>query len=169
VNVRRYAKGTITAITHQNMTAEMALQYRYIIITAASLVEKGVVDVKENASWERPKIHAVPLVRYMGKGTEGLQKMRGELEVENEGVAVRTQVRWLENHRTISERSQNGEIATSSVVIVVKGNKVAQSRFRMGIKVAGVWYRVETYTNAGPDTWCGLCWGWGHFDHKCSV
>jgi hypothetical protein len=41
----------------------MSLQYRVIIITAARTVHKGVVDVEENESWERLKIHALPLVR----------------------------------------------------------------------------------------------------------
>jgi hypothetical protein len=126
MNARRNAKGTITAITHHNVTVEMAMWYRDIIITAARTVDKGVVDVEENETWERLKIHAVPLAQYMGKGTEGLQKMRQELEVENEGIAIPTQVRWLANPRTIRERKQNGEITTSSVVFVVKGRKMAQ-------------------------------------------
>jgi len=75
MNARRNAKGAITAITLQNATAEIAMQYRDIIITAARTVDKGVVDVEENESWERLEIHAVPLLRYIGKGTEGLQKM----------------------------------------------------------------------------------------------
>jgi len=63
MNARRNAKGTITAITHQNATAGMAMQYHDIIITAARTVDRGVVDVEENETWERLKIHAVPLVR----------------------------------------------------------------------------------------------------------
>jgi hypothetical protein len=85
------------------------------------------VDVEENEIWERLKIYAVPLVQYMGKGTEDLQMMREEFEAENEGIGIPTQVRWLANPRTISERKQNGEIAASSVVFVVKGKKVAHS------------------------------------------
>jgi len=61
LNARRYAKGTITAIMHQSATAEMALGYHHIIKTAAGTVDKGVVDVEENESWEKVKIHAVPL------------------------------------------------------------------------------------------------------------
>jgi len=91
MNARRNANGTITAITHKNATAEMGLWYRDII-TAARTVDKGVVDVQENGSLEMPKIHAVPLVQYMGKGTEGLQKLQEEFEVENEGVTIHTQV-----------------------------------------------------------------------------
>jgi hypothetical protein len=75
MNARRNAKGTITPTTHQNGAGETALQYRDIIITAARTVDKGAVDVEENESWERLKIHVVPLVWYMRKGTEGMQKM----------------------------------------------------------------------------------------------
>jgi hypothetical protein len=157
MNARSNAKGAITAITHQNATAEMAMQYRDIIFTAARTVNKGVVHVEENETWERLKIHAVPLVWYMGRSTERLRKMREEFEAENEGVAIPVDVRWLANPRTIRERMQNGEIAASSVVFVVKGNKVAQGLVKMSFKAAGVGNRVETYTNAGPDSRCELC------------
>jgi len=99
MNARRNAKGAITAITHHNATAEMALQDRDIIITGARTVDKGVLDVEENECWETLTIHAVPLVWYMGRSTEGLQRMREEFEVENEGVAIPTQGRWLANPR----------------------------------------------------------------------
>ena len=75
MNTNTNAKGAITAGMHQNPTAEMALQYRDIIIRAAKTVDRGVVDVKEYETWDRIKIHAVPLVRYIGKGTEGLPTM----------------------------------------------------------------------------------------------
>jgi len=167
MNAKRNAKGAITAITHPNETAEMALPYRDIIITAARTVDKGVVDVQENESQERLMIHAVPLIQYTGKGTEGLKKMREEFEAENEGIVMPTQVRWLANPRTIRERRQNEEIAESSVVFVVKGSKVAPGLVKKLIEAAGVWYRVEMYTNAGPDSRCELCCGWGHIENKC--
>jgi hypothetical protein len=75
MNAKWNAKGAITALTHLNATAEKALQYRDIFITAVRKVYKEVVDVKENESWDRLKIHTVPLVRYLGKSTECLQKM----------------------------------------------------------------------------------------------
>jgi hypothetical protein len=68
MNTTRNAKGAITAITHPNATAEMALTYHDIIRTAARTVDKGVVDVEHNESWERLKINTVPLIWYMGKG-----------------------------------------------------------------------------------------------------
>jgi len=74
MNARRNAKGVITEMTQQNATAEMALQYRDIIITAARTVDKGVVDVEENESWERLKIHAVPLVRSWEKALKACRR-----------------------------------------------------------------------------------------------
>jgi len=167
MNAKSNAKGAITAITHLNATAEMAMQYCDIIITAVRTVHRGVMDVEGNETWERLKIHAVPVVRYMGKGTEGLQKMRQEFEAENEGIAIPTQVRWLANPRTIRESKQNREIAASSVVFVVKGSRMAQRMIKKGIKAAGVWYRVEAFRNAGPDSRCELGCGWGHIENTC--
>ena len=103
----------------------------------------------------------------MGKCTEGQQMMREEFEAENEGIVIPTQVRWLANPSTIRERWQNGEIAASSVVFVVQGCKIAQSLVKKGIKAARVWYRVETYTNEGPDSRCELCCRWGHIEKMC--
>jgi hypothetical protein len=84
-------------------------------------------------------------------------------------MVIPTQVRWRANPRTIRERRQNGEIAASSVVFVVNGSKVAQCVGKKGIKVAGVWYRVETYTKEGPDSSCELCCRWGHIENKCGT
>jgi len=84
MNARRNEKGTITAITNPNATEEMALLYRDIIIKAARSVDKGIINMEGNKSWERLKIHTVRLLRYMGKGSEGLQKLSEEIQAENE-------------------------------------------------------------------------------------
>jgi hypothetical protein len=89
---KRNANSTINAFTHQNAAAEIAMRYRDIISMPARTVDRRVIDVEENETWERLKIHAVPLVRYMGKGTEGLHKMGEEFEAENEGIAIPTLV-----------------------------------------------------------------------------
>jgi hypothetical protein len=46
MNAQRNGNGAITVITHVNATAEMAQQHRDIIITAARMVDKGVVDIE---------------------------------------------------------------------------------------------------------------------------
>jgi hypothetical protein len=42
-------------------------------------VDKGIFDMEGNESWGRLKIHTVPLVRYMGKDTDGIPRMREEI------------------------------------------------------------------------------------------
>ena len=37
---------------------------------------------------------------------------------------------------------------------------------KKGIKGGGVWYQVEAFTNAGPDSCGELCCGWGHIENK---
>jgi hypothetical protein len=75
MNERRDAKGTIRTIAQQNAKVEMAMLYCDVIITATRTDDRGVVDVEENETGEWLKILAVPLVQYMRKGTEGLQKI----------------------------------------------------------------------------------------------
>jgi len=89
------------------------VRYCDIIIRAVRSVDIGVVDVAENKSSERLKIHVVPVVQYMRKGTEHLQKMQEEFKAEIEGIKITTQLGWLVNPRTTWERRQNGEIAAS--------------------------------------------------------
>jgi len=126
MNARRLAKGEITAIAHLNSTAKMIRRYHDMIITAARTVVKGVVDVEENESSERLKIHEVPHIQYMGKGMEGLQMMQEEFEAENEGIQIPTTVWRLGNLHTMMEWRLHRDIVASSVVCVVKGSNTAQ-------------------------------------------
>jgi hypothetical protein len=90
-------------------------------------VDGRVVDVEQNETLERLGIHAVPLVQYMTKGTEGLQTLREEFEAENKGIAIHSQVRWLANPRIIRESGENRAIARSLEGFVIMRNKVARS------------------------------------------
>lgn len=151
MNARRNAKGALTAITNQNVQSEMAMRYRAMIITAARTVHKDLVDVEENKTWERVMIHAVGLVRYMRKVPQGLKKMKVQFQAENEGVIIPTQEWWLTNPSAITVRRRNRELSASLVVFVVKCSKVAKGLVKRSIKAVGVWFRVDTYTNLGPD------------------
>ena len=94
--------------------------------------------------------------------------MRDEIHAENDGVAVPVPVRWLAAPHSIKQRRQDREISALSVIFVVKGSKVARRLVMEDIKEVGVWYKVEPFTNAGPDSRCEHCWGWGHIESKCS-
>jgi len=65
--------------------------------------------------------------------------MRDEINAANEGVVIPVQVRWLANPLSDREQRQRGDISASSVVLVVKGNKVARKVVKEGIKPVGVW------------------------------
>jgi short subunit dehydrogenase-like uncharacterized protein len=125
MNARKNAKGMITAIMHRNSTLEMVLWYRFIIFIAARTVNKAVIDFEQNETRERLKIHTVHLVQYIGKGTDGQQKMREHFEVEKADITIPTKVRWLAKSRTFSEKRQVSEIATSVDVFVGKGSNRA--------------------------------------------
>ena len=110
----------------------------------------------------------MPVVRDMGNVTEGLQKMREGIHAHKQGVEIPIQVRWMANPHNIRDGCQRGEISASSVVFLVKWNKLVRKLIREGIKAVGVWYRVEPFTNIGPDSRCKHCAGWGHIKCKCS-
>jgi len=107
MNAERNAKGAITAITHQNTTAAMALLYHNTIISAVRMADKEVVDVKVNESWQGLTIHSVPLTRYMGKATEGHLKMGEEFQAMKQGMVIPSTVRWQANPCTNPERRLN--------------------------------------------------------------
>ena len=139
-NARRNAKGPIMAVRYQTATAEMALpNCDIIIITVVRTVDKGVIDVKDNATLERVMIHSVPFVRYKAKGTGGWQKMREEFDLGSVGIAITTPVHWLASPGTMRKRWQNGEITISWVVFVIQRCKVAQRLIKEGIMVTGEW------------------------------
>jgi len=167
MNTRRNAKGAITTLTNPNAAAQMTLRYCDIIIPATRTVDKGVVDARDTEFWESLKMGAVPLVWYMGNGTQALLKMREVFATEKRGEAIPTEVRSLANPCRIGETRQNGVIAALSAVFVVKGRKVAKGFVMRGIKAAGVWYRVDTYTNEGPDSSRELYSELGHIENKC--
>jgi hypothetical protein len=113
MNVERNARGMNTAITHQKATGVMPLTYCNDIITAACTVGPGLIYVADTESWELLKIHAVPLLRRKGKGTEGLQKMLYGIDAEKEAVMLPVQVRRLACPYTIKEGRQKGVISAS--------------------------------------------------------
>jgi hypothetical protein len=60
-------------------------------------VDKGIIDMEGNKSGKRLKIHTFPLVIYMGKCTEELDKMKEKNQTENEGMASPAPVGWQLN------------------------------------------------------------------------
>ena len=148
-------------------TAEMLIRYREIFIKAARKVDAGIVDIETNELWERVKMHGVKFDEYLGKKMGGgLEKLRQELQAENEGMVLPLTINWIGRPKNVQKKKGEGKKA-STVVFAVKGSKMAKRVLKGGVRAAGVKYDVERFMTAGPDSFCGICSGWGHVEAKC--
>jgi len=122
----RKTRGCLSTITTSGATAGMLIQYREIVIKAARKVDAGVVDIEMNELWERVKMHGVNFDKYLGKKTGGgLEKLRQELQVENEGVVLPLAINWIGGPKDVHKKKAEGKKA-STVVFAVKGSKMAK-------------------------------------------
>ena len=127
------------------------------MIKAARKVDAGIVDIETNELWEKVKMHGVNFDRYLGKKTGGgLEKLRSELQAENEGVVLPLAISWIGGPKDVQKKKSEGKKA-SSVVFAVKGSKMAEKVLKGGLRAAGVKYDVERFMTAGPDSFCGVC------------
>jgi len=167
--VTKNTRGCLSTITTPGATAEMLIKYREIVIKAARKVDAGIVDIETNELWERVKMHGVNFDRYLGKKTGGgLEKLRQELQAENEGVVLPLAISWIGGPKDVQKKKSEGKKA-SSVVFAVKGSKMAKKVLKGGLRAAGVKYDVERFMTAGPDSFCGVCSRWGHVEAKCGA
>lgn len=100
-------------------------------------------------------------VYNMARGSGGLQKLREDLEVENEGVRVPAAARWLCEAATRT-RYNECRPTRSSMMLAVAG-KVAASRLsQKEARLSGVRHEVEAFVEARPDAFCRRYCAWGH-------
>jgi hypothetical protein len=110
----------------------------------------------------------VPLNRYVGRGTNGQEKLREEIQAENAGVTIPMAARWLGRVPQLKERWASGSITASSVVFAVRGEDTARKLLREGVRIYGNRYTVERYQEERPNVQCMNCAKWGHIDSKCN-
>jgi len=167
--VTKITRGCLSTITTPGATAEMLIRFREVVIRAARKVDAGIVDIETNEHWERVRMHGVNFDRYLGKKTGGgLQKLRQELQAENEGVVLPLAINWIGGPKDAQKRKEE-EKKASSVVFAVKGSKMAENILRGGLRAAGVKYDVQKFSTAGSDSFCGVCSRWGHVEAKCGA
>jgi len=155
--VTKNTRGCMSTITTPGATADMLIRYREIVIKAARKVDAGIVDIETNELWEKVKMHGVNFDRYLGKKTGGgLEKLRQELQAENEGVVLPLAISWIGGPKDVQKKKGEGK-KVSSVVFAVKGSKMAERVLKGGLRAAGVKYDVEKFMTAGPDSFCGVC------------
>jgi hypothetical protein len=165
--VTKNTRGCLSTITTPGATAEMLVKYREIVIKAARKVDAGIVDIETNELLERVKMHGINFDRYLGKKTGGgLEKLRQELQAENEGVGLPLAISWIGGLNDVQKKKADGNKA-SLVVFAVKGSKMAKKVLKGCLRAAGVKYDVKKFMTAGPDSFCGVCSRWGHVEAKC--
>jgi len=167
--VTKNTRGCLSTITTPGATAEMLIRYSEIVIRTARKVDAGIVDIETNQLWERVKMHGVNFDRYLGKKTRGgLEKLRQELQAENEAVVLPLAISWIGGPKDVQRKKAEGKKALT-VVFAVKSSKMAEKVVNGGLRAAGVKYDVERFMTAGPDSFSGVYSRWGHVEAKCGA
>jgi len=143
--VTKNSRGCLSTIKTLEAMAKKLIRYREIVITAARKVDAGIVDIETNELWERVKMQGVNFDRYLGKKTGGgLEKLRQELQAENEGVVLPLAINWIGGPKDVHEKKVEGKKA-STVVFAVKGSTSAKN-----ISVWAEWLRQSGRAPSEP-------------------
>ena len=103
--------------------------------------------------------HAIPAARYLGKGTNGTETLREEIEAENEGTQIPSTIRWLSGAPSAKARFNEGTIRESSVVLTVPDEAAYRPARGRGLRLQDRRYDTEAYEEIRPDVWRGHCCG----------
>lgn len=120
-------------------------------------------------TWKRVMIDGAPVAPFVGTGrdTFGTEKLREELEAENERVKILIAVRYLGRPADVRTRYKEPTIVAPSVAFAVMGGDL-QSPSRGGQRLLGRRYDVEAFVEVRPNTMDGRYCGWGHIAPYCS-
>ena len=83
-----------TLLTEKSNEEELINIHSNVLIRAAKLVHKRVIELGALEHWQRLKIHKMSLVRYLDEGK--MEMLCREIE-SSTGIQVKTQPRWLIN------------------------------------------------------------------------
>ena len=111
------------------------------------MVTDAFSDVRPQQRWGWVKIHNIFLMRNMGKTLGGLRLLQEELDVENSGVTIPAEVRWLSRTKAHA-RFQELRDGTSSVVAAVLGDTAFSRISTSGVCLFGCRHRAEAFREA---------------------
>lgn len=97
----------------------------------------------------------------MEKGSGSRQKLREEIEAENERAQAPSEARWL-GGAPLRARFRERKLLRPSVVLAVLGEATAARLCRPGVRLAGLRHKVEPFEETWPDAFCNWCFTWGH-------
>lgn len=157
--VKRSEKGNLTAAAVIGADAAMLLHFKEVILRAARVHDRSVVDITNNENWQRLKV-LVPVAPYSERS--GLDQLKAEIEAENEGVEVKGRIRWLQPWAKL----RHEQPVRASVIFSVRDRKTAQ-RLTTSMRIAGCKATALPFIPEGVDTQCRRCCQWGHSEFKC--
>ena len=167
---RRSPRGNLFGPTSPTSAAAMLITQRGIILRVTRTIGPGVIDLETAPTWKRVRIHGVPVSPYVGRGSLGMEKLREELEAENDWVKITAVVRWLGRTADVRTRYSEEEIEASSVMItfLVLGEATFSSLQKSGLRLLGRRYNGEAFEEERLDMFCGRCGRWGHIEARCT-
>ena len=108
------------------------LKHRDMVLRAARVADSSITDVVPQQKWKWIRIHNISLTQYMRKKRDGgLAKLWEELEVENSGVHIPAEIRWLGGAK-VWARFQEKKDGSSSGVAAVLGEATSGRLCRGG-------------------------------------
>ena len=93
-------------------------------------------------------------------GTLGLKGLFEELEAENEGVKIPSDLRWLDQASDVRTLFQEMTIPASSVTFAILGEATFTRLCKSELRLLGRRYEVKTFEEERPDAPSGRCCEW---------
>jgi hypothetical protein len=166
-------RGNITLTAKAQATGAMLEKYKQTILRVAQRYDPSVTGLEANATWNRLKVNNIPLRMFhpgtTGDTRPGMQRLKAVMESEIEGLELPMDPSWLVGPERIASRIAERKIESSTVIITVKDNELADKLLARGMRLMGRFHTVRRYVRAGPDTFCEECCQWGHSEHNCGA
>lgn len=143
IRVKYAPSGAILALlTEQANTGVLLPRLSNLLIRTAKTVDPAVVGVEILKHWQRLKIYAMSLERYLGEGKMELLKREVELST---GIQLKTLPRWLISEDRLRETQTTGSKRGSAIVITVKREAEAKKLCASGLRFGGLVRVVENF------------------------
>ena len=144
----------IVLTTAYTCTADDLLKHRAIWEP-----ELGGQRAKKIKKWYKLIAHRVPTESFNTEG--GMQLLKDDLELFNQGLKLVTLPQWLSQPQVRQEKRH------SSVVLALKTKEEVTQALRKRLVIAGISIRTAEYLVNKPSDQCVRCQQYGHIQNSC--
>jgi hypothetical protein len=135
--------GTISVTAGHNAFADIVMGWKEAVLKAASGINQGIIRIEKNGTCEQVTMHGISFDQHAARKSSSLNKQRREMKEENKELVLLIAINWFRRGIDDQEKLKSREKQSSSVVISIYGKKMAQKCLEKGLRVAGVWPKVE--------------------------